>query len=88
MGFPWVKVKTAFSFFLRSKSKYRIHSPFVFGLITKAIEKEVFHNKKLLEKAAEILEEIQKKNETFSFQFIGAGSNLISQKKKFQQLIY
>ena len=33
MAFPWTKFAEAGPFFLGSKSKYRIHSPFVFGFI-------------------------------------------------------
>jgi len=81
MSFPWTKVKTAFSFFFQSKSKYRIHSPFVYGLITSAIEGNEFENKNLFEKTAQLKSEAFQKNETFNYSIQGAGSVIIDNKK-------
>lgn len=81
MSFPWTKVKTAFSFFFQSKSKYRIHSPFVYGLITSAIEGNEFENKNLFDKIAKLKSEAFQKNETLNYTIQGAGSVIIDNKK-------
>lgn len=79
MKIPLTKALDAVAYFFTSKSKYRIHSPFVYQLVTKVFEEKKFSNPNVFHQLAQLRLQLMKNAISFHYQPQGAGSAVIQQ---------
>jgi|TARA_B110000037_G_scaffold63279_1_gene77403 predicted O-methyltransferase YrrM len=71
----WFRLKSSFSFYFKSKSKYRIHSPFTFHLIKNCFDNDVFDDVNVLAKTLNVREFLKADTTTFTYNDLGAAGS-------------
>jgi hypothetical protein len=71
----WFRLKSSLKFYFKSKSKYRIHSPFTFQLINKCFENDDFDDDKVIAKTLNVRELLNADTTTFTYNDLGAKNN-------------